>query len=31
MIIILQVVCVGSVEELAALSGVKVDDLHREK
>ena len=28
---IVQVVCIGSVEELAALSGVKVQDLHREK
>ena len=26
-----QVVCVGSIEELAELSGVKVTDLHREK
>ena len=24
-------VCVGSIDELAELSGVKVDDLHRER
>ena len=28
---LLQVVCVGSIEELYQLSGVRVDDLHREK
>ncbi len=27
----LQVVCVGSIEELHQLSGVKIEDLHREK
>ena len=26
-----QVVCVGSVEELSQLSGVRVEDLHRER
>ena len=26
-----QVVCIGSVEELEQLSGVKVTDLHRER
>ena len=26
-----QVVCVGSIEELSQLSGVRVEDLHRER
>ena len=26
-----QVVCIGSIAELEELSGVKIDDLHREK